>query len=327
MLELINAERTRAGLDSVKLGDNSAAQLHAESSLSNCTSSHWGHDGLKPYMRYSLAGGYQSNGENGYGLDYCITSKDNYSSIGSIEQEIRDAVVYWMESSGHRDNILDRWHKKVNIGLAWDKYNIVAFQHFEGDYVEYDALPALENGLLLIEGKTKKGIGFRRPRDLGVQVFYDPPPGTLTRGQLARTYCYNNGLQVAGLREPLSGGSYWPTDSFTKTEWLCPDPYDVPDTAAGPRTANEADRFWQEAYMASQTKPSQTVTVPWVTAREWYVTSNSFSVRADLKKVLAKHGDGVYTVLIWAKSGGEDVVISQYSIFHEIEPSDTYSSP
>ena len=69
MLELINGERTRAGVNSITLGANIAAQLHAESALQNCTSGHWGVDGLKPYMRYSLAGGYQSNGENGSGLD------------------------------------------------------------------------------------------------------------------------------------------------------------------------------------------------------------------------------------------------------------------
>ena len=61
MLELINDERVSAGLNPVVLGDNAAAQLHAEASLENCFSSHWGIDGLKPYMRYSLAGGYQSN--------------------------------------------------------------------------------------------------------------------------------------------------------------------------------------------------------------------------------------------------------------------------
>ena len=69
MLRLINEERDGAGLEPVEMGENLAAQLHAESSLANCTSSHWGSDGLKPYMRYSLAGGYQSNAENGHGSD------------------------------------------------------------------------------------------------------------------------------------------------------------------------------------------------------------------------------------------------------------------
>ena len=194
MLELINAERVQAGLTPVVLGDNVAAQLHAEASLKNCFSSHWGVDGLKPYMRYSLAGGYQSNGENGLGIDYCITASDRYRPIASVHQEIREAMEWWMDSSGHRDNILRSWHKKVNIGLAWDRYNFKAIQHFEGDYVEYDQMPTIEDGILSLSGTVKKGAIFEEDRDLGVQVYYDSPPHALTRGQVAQTYCYDSGL-------------------------------------------------------------------------------------------------------------------------------------
>ena len=326
MLELVNRARTDAGLSPVALGNNIAAQLHAESSLENCTSSHWGVDGLKPYMRYSLAGGYQSNGENGHGSDYCITSRDNYSALGSIESEIREAMAGWMSSPGHRRNILDKWHKRVNIGLAWDRYNLVAYQHFEGDYLEYESLPTIKEGILSLEGRTKNDIVFSRPSDLGVQVFYDPPSHSLTGGQLSRTYCYNNGLQVALLREPLSGSSYWTTDSFTTTRSGCPDPYDVPASAPAPRSHNQANAYWEEAYRASIQMPTQTIMVPWITAKGWKARGNSFSVRADLKKVIAKHGAGVYSILIWAKSGGEDVIISEYSIFHGVEAPDTYGS-
>ena len=90
MLSLINAERKKAGVGAVVLGDNIAAQMHAEAALDNCFSSHWGVDGLKPYMRYSLAGGYQSNGENVSGLDYCIKASDGYAANGYYQtQEIR----------------------------------------------------------------------------------------------------------------------------------------------------------------------------------------------------------------------------------------------
>lgn len=78
-------------------------------------------------MRYSLAGGYQSNGENGLGSDYCITSSDWYSPLDPIRSEIEEAVQWWMLSWGHRRNILDKHHKKVNIGLAWDRYNLMAY--------------------------------------------------------------------------------------------------------------------------------------------------------------------------------------------------------
>ena len=96
-----------------------------------------------------------------------------------------------MDSPGHRRNILDKWHKQINIGLAWDVYNFKAVQHFQGDYVEYQRLPTIEKGVLTMSGTVKNGVLLEGTRDLGVQIFYDPPPHALTRGQLSRTYCYD----------------------------------------------------------------------------------------------------------------------------------------
>ena len=325
MLELINSERTRTGVPPVTLGNNVAAQLHAESSLANCFSSHWGADGLKPYMRYSLAGGYQTNGENGSGSDYCISASDRYRALGNIEAEIREMMEGWMNSPGHRRNILGHWHRKVNIGLAWDRYNMVGYQHFEGGFVQYDQLPQIMNGTLSMSGSTLYGLRFSRKEELGVQIYYDPPPHSLTRGQVSRTYCYDSGLQIAALRYPLTGNSSWTEDEFTKRYSPCPDPYDVSPEAPAPRSPDEAHRFWEHAYAASQTQRAQTVTVPWVTASKWMARATDFSITANVSKLLSKYGPGVYTVLLWGEVGGEDVPISEYSIFHEIEPPDTYN--
>ena len=326
MLELINKERKNAGVPPVELGDNIAAQLHAEAALENCFSSHWGIDGLKPYMRYSLAGGYQSNGENGHGSDFCITGRDRYKAIESIEREINDAMEGWMDSSGHRRNILDGFHKKVNLGLAWDKYNFLAYQHFEGAHVEYETLPSItSSGILSLSGRTKDGLSFRSDRDLGVQIYFDPPPHELTRGQVSRTYCYDGGLQVASLREPLKGGSHWTEDEFPKSYDPCPDPYDVPADSPPARSHEEAHNLWQEAYDASKSRKGQTITVPWITALEWKAMGESFSVDADINEALNAHGNGVYTIVVWGNIDGERAVISEYSIFHGITPPDTYT--
>ncbi len=319
MLSLTNEEREKAGVPPVVLGDNRAAQLHAESSLLHCFSSHWGVDGLKPYMRYGLAGGYQSNGENALGSDYCIKASDGYRAIGSISQEVADAMRMWMGSPGHRDNILDPWHQAVNIGLAWDRHNFIAVQHFEGNYVEYEQLPSFDaTGQLSLAGRAKNGAGFRTYAGLGVQIFYDPPPHSLTRGQISRTYCYDAGLPIASLREPLEDGRFYDEDQFTMEHEPCPDPYDVPADAAAPRSHDEANLFWQRAYNASQRNVVQLVTVPWITARQWRVSGTTFALRADLGHLLAKHGPGVYTVFLWGMLGGERTVISQYPIFHDI---------
>ena len=324
MLKLINAERAEVGLDPVVLGDNIAAQLHAESALENCYASHWGIDGLKPYMRYSLAGGYQSNGENGSGSDYCIKASDGYRAITSINAEIHQAMTGWMSSAGHRRNLLMAQHKKVNIGLAWNRYNFLAYQHFEGDYVEYDEMPSIEDGLLKIEGRSKNGVRFSDNRDLGAQIYYDQPPHALTRGQVSRTYCYDSGRKIGALREPLSGDWFYDEDDFTTSYKPCPDPYDVPADSPAPRSHEESHKFWQMAYDASQERRETRITLPWITALSWKVTEKAFLVKADLSDLIAEYGDGVYTVMVWAKLDGQDIVISQYSIFYGITPPDTY---
>ena len=325
MLELINAERKKAGVPEVELGDNIAAQLHAESALENCFSSHWGIDGLKPYMRYSLAGGYQSNGENGHGSDYCIKGSDGYRAIASATEEVRQAVEGWMQSPGHRRNILGKFHKKVNIGLAWDRYNFLAYQHFEGDHVEFSELPGIDNSRLSFEGTVKNGVQFAEENDLSIQIYYDPKPRQLTRGQVSRTYCYDNGLPVAALRPPLERGWRYPHTAYTRTFKPCPDPYKVRSDAPAPSSHVEAGKFWQEAYDASKTQKERTVHIPWITASNWAASGEAFSVKANVNDVLEEYGNGVYTVVVWGDIDGERAVISEYSIFYGITPPDTYT--
>ncbi len=316
-LTLVNQARTASGLKEVSLGENIAIQQHAETSLANCFGSHWGVDGLKPYMRYSLAGGYQSNGENGSSRNYCIKSTDGYVAILSNEHEIRQAMQSWMESPDHRRNILDRSHRKVNIGIARDKFNFVTYHHFEGDYVLYSALPNIDNGNLSFAGSTKNGAKFEYELSLGVQIFYDPPTHRLTTGQVSRTYCYDNGLLIAALRLPLKTNQHHTSDSFTVDYAgpVCPDPYDVPTNALAPRSVDEAHAFWQKAYDASQSNSEITVTAAWITATEWSVTNESFAVSADISDLLDKHGDGVYTIVLWREIEDEHSPISEYSIF------------
>ena len=318
MLELINLERTRAGLQPVVMGDNAAAQLHAEAALEGCFSSHWGLDGLKPYMRYSIAGGHQSSGENVHGSDYCITDADNYRPITNIEEEVREAMAGWMDSPGHRRNILRPKHRRVNIGLAWDRYNFKAVQQFEGDYVEYEGVPTLENGMLTMSGKMKNGVQFQDERDLLVRIDYDPSPRQLTLGQVSRTYCYRTGLHVANLRPPASGDRIYFRDEITRRVdgSACPDPYEVSADAPAARSHEEARALWQGAYDASQRQvQDETLVLAMLTASEWRIDGSTFSVKADIGRLLEARGNGVYTVALWAPLNGEDTVVSTYSLF------------
>ena len=355
MLELINKERERAGVPPVTLGKNIAAQLHAEASLENCISGHWGVDGLKPYMRYTLAGGYQTNSENASGLRYCIKPVDQIAPIGTIREEIREAMDGWMNSPDHRRALLDKWRRKVNVGLAWDRYNFHAVQHFESDYVAFDKLPEITNGTVVISGRATNGAQYHSKEQLRLQIYYDPPPRPLTVGQVTRTYCYDSGIQVAGFRYPLTNidltefglsdvnlndvsvnevslsdvsltdASIWAENEFTTTYSPCRDPYDQPPESPAPSSYEEARRFWEEAYSASLGKQDQAIAVPWITASKWTALGTNFSVTGNISKLLSKHGPGVYTILLWGYVDGEKAAISQYSIFHQVNPPDTYN--
>ena len=326
MLELINNARRANGLTAVELGENIAAQLHVESALKNCVSSHWGLDGLKPGMRYSLAGGYQSNGENGSGLDYCYSARDRVAPIGSVRQKILQAHQGLMGSPGHRANILRETHRKVNIGLAWDRYNLYLAQHFEGGHVEYEQLPEISDGVLQVKGSLTSGFRFTGDDPLGLQIYFDPPPHNLTGGQVSRTYCYDNGRQVASLRPPLSGGYYYPTHSFTQNLKFCPSPYDVPSTAQPALSGEEAHRIWASVKTESERLGSVPVTVPWITASRLQTQGRDFEAQASIQIVLERYGPGVYSIIVWGDLAGHDepVVISEYSIFHQIDPPTTY---
>ena len=53
---------------------------------SHCTRGHWGPDGMKPYMRYTLAGGEQYSAENVFAIDLCPNDPDTYIAESTVAQ-------------------------------------------------------------------------------------------------------------------------------------------------------------------------------------------------------------------------------------------------
>lgn len=181
MLDLINKDRDDYGLAPVVLGNNIAAQKHAEEMLEHSYLSHWGMDGLKPYMRYTLEGGYNYEAENVSGLLSPLEENGKYSEKPP-EELLRETQEGFMDSPGHRENILNKWHKKVNLGIACNQYTCSVAQQFEGDYIEFSELPHLSDGVLTMSGQLFGGFSFD-----SIHVWYDEPPHSLTFGQLGAT--------------------------------------------------------------------------------------------------------------------------------------------
>ena len=316
LLDLINQARSEAGLDPVTLAENPLPQQQADSALENCLFSNWGLDGLKPYMRMSLAGDYQANGEIVAAYGACTPSETTRWADG--DSVVLDVIVRWRTSMlDWQNNVLDPWYSRVSVGMAWNDHFYAVHLHFERDYVEFNTLPSISaDGILSIDGSLGNGVSSPTSEDLLIDVYYDPPPRSLTPGQLSATNCYvygETGFLVAALRPPPPPDHNYPDDTLTIDYVLgCTNPYDVPADTPAPTGFLETPSVSLSMHEG---------VADWVTASSWNVSNKSFSVAADLASVIEKNGNGVYTILIWAVAdSGDDVLVGTYSIFVGISP-------
>jgi uncharacterized protein YkwD len=107
VVALTNAERSAAGCGEVRTDERlrTAARLHSEDMATHDYFSHTGRDGSGPGDRAARAGYQGWGGENiAYGY-----------------RTPRDVVAGWMDSPGHRANILNCDFVAIGVGLAYDR--------------------------------------------------------------------------------------------------------------------------------------------------------------------------------------------------------------
>lgn len=223
MLDLINKDRQGSALAPVVLSYNAAAQKHAQDMFDNFYLSHWGTDGLKPYMRFTQQGGENYEQENSAysGWFNVAENPDSYAAI-DVKEELKtlqwammndDAASNW----GHRNNILNKLHKKVNLGIAFDNHRVTLVQQFEGDYIEFTLPPTLNGNVLSLSGKFSLGILNN------VSIYYDEFPQSKTASQLNNgPHSYSLGTMVGYLIEPAKPGEYYtnlPPEAIEAGRW------------------------------------------------------------------------------------------------------------
>ena len=292
VLTLVNQERKKAGLAPVVLGNNSAAQQHAEVLMRHNTRGHWGMDGLLPQIRYTLAGGvnYVSENVSAYRLRAGLPYRKQ-----TPEALLKKSHQGLMGSPGHRKNILDKWHTKVSLGIDCNDYACSLVQNFAGDYVEFDQKPVISRGTLRLAGWLKGGFQLSN-----IQVWYHEPPHPLTLGQLDAGHAYTVGQELATIvLRPPGPGAFYPRKT-TRYSWTAPtDPYEVdpedPATVPLPKVRNK--------------------TVPCTIADLWSTSASNFQIRANIAKVIDDLGPGVYLIVVWGKNAGESKAITNYAVF------------
>ena len=131
------------------LDDNPTAQMHADDARANCFSGHWGSNGMKPYMRYTLI---HYSAENVSGSDYCPPDPHRYREQ-SLKAEVAQVHRGLMNSAGHRRTILDSTYRRVGIGISFEHPNLRVVQLFTTNHVEFTVSPRIRFGGLIFAYK------------------------------------------------------------------------------------------------------------------------------------------------------------------------------
>ncbi|MGL4743328.1 MAG: CAP domain-containing protein [Dermatophilaceae bacterium] len=107
-IRLTNVERARAGCGPVRMEDrlNTAARLHSEDMARLSYFSHTSRDGRSPWDRIGAQGYTAGSGEN--------IAAGYWTAAGVLKG--------WMDSPGHKTNMLNCSHKAVGIGIGRGGY-------------------------------------------------------------------------------------------------------------------------------------------------------------------------------------------------------------
>ena len=174
-LAIINTDRTSNGLTPVNLSSINSGQVHADDMLKSDYFSHWGTDGSKPYMRYTLAGGRGAVAENIAAYTQGAPSNQEVA-LKNLENNMMNNDADW--NWGHRDNILNPLHNKVSIGISYDSNQLYFVEDFINDYVQWSTFSVTQNQVSLV-GSLSKQMTLSQ-----VNIFYDSLPSNLTNYQL-----------------------------------------------------------------------------------------------------------------------------------------------
>lgn len=121
MLQLVNGAREKAGLRALKFEGhlNQAAEDHSEWMIRTDIFSHTGAGGSSATDRIK---------DSGYRLGSSWATGENIVAVpnnhnGTLRDEIRQAFQLWMNSDGHRANILSGNFRETGIGVETGKFN------------------------------------------------------------------------------------------------------------------------------------------------------------------------------------------------------------
>lgn len=206
-LDLINQDRAAAGLSPVVWDVAAAglAQRHAEDMLDGQFFSHWNRDGYGPDQRAALKAGMTDAVFENIHTYWLRFDDGRPAPIEDWSQRVREAQEGWMNSPGHRANILAPAHTHVGVGIAYrpDLGELRLVQEFVNRYVELDPLP---QELPLAAAADISGRLLNGATDPLINLAYEPFPRPLSQADLERTGAYRSEAQPFGVPDIQADG-------------------------------------------------------------------------------------------------------------------------
>jgi hypothetical protein len=219
VLGSINKERANSNLPPVSLSGNAVGQQHANSMQYFNYYSHWDTQGYKPYMRYTLLGGSGDVSEN-IALSYCTIWPAHSPQVfpstcttPTLENALNNSEWQMVHNdlgccnNGHRDNILNPFHNKVSLGIAYnvDTHQVYLVEDFENSYLSIKQ-PLYSSGRVTLSGTMTRALEL-----YSIAVVYDTQPEPLSAMQLARfPHSYDAGLPIGAVFAPCASGYICP---------------------------------------------------------------------------------------------------------------------
>jgi uncharacterized protein YkwD len=175
LLEMVNEERAVARVPAVAFDElaTQVATKHAVDMALGEFASHWGRDGLKPYHRYSFAGGTNATQENVSAADNTWSTK-----LADLKQDTAYLHVRLYQEKppydGHRRTILAPQHTHVGFGLAVEQLRLRLVELFVARHVEIEPVrrTAKPRSQIFFTGKVLSPDYVLDQ----VEVFYEPLP-------------------------------------------------------------------------------------------------------------------------------------------------------
>lgn len=217
ILSLINQERTSFGLRPVELDDfaSKVAASHCQEMLDYEFTSHWNQAGLKPYMRYSYAGGVDAVMENVAGK--WSNSGLDPARIPSIVEQLHLAMFNeYPPNDSHRRTILQPQHTHVGLAFFFNQNRLQIAEEFVARYVDVEPIA---RKIKLGEDIVIKGELLYEATDLHtIDVFYEPFPERMTVDYLNRTTQYGFPKDRLVLRTKTADGYSYPDGTTGSVE-------------------------------------------------------------------------------------------------------------